>query len=41
MDRARLARIEGATVDVVVDDADPAIWDVKWDTLREGAGPGR
>jgi hypothetical protein len=35
MDRAQLARIEGATVDIVADPADPKIFDVKWDTLRE------
>ena len=40
LDRSTLARIEGATVDVVVDRADPTVWVVKWDTLREGAGPG-
>ena len=38
IDRSRLARIEGATVDVVVDRADPTIWAVRWDTLREGPG---
>jgi hypothetical protein len=35
LDRGLLARIEGATVDVVVDPSDPAIFDVRWDTLRE------
>lgn len=41
MDRARLARIEGGTVDVVVDRSDPTVWVVKWDTLREGPGTDR
>ncbi|HYO61968.1 MAG TPA: hypothetical protein VEU29_08745 [Actinomycetota bacterium] len=35
LDRARLALIEGATVDVVLDPADPTIFDVDWATLRE------
>lgn len=39
LDRSLLARIEGATVDVVVDRADPAVWSVQWDTLREAAEP--
>lgn len=34
IDRALLARIEGGTVDVVVDPADPTLFDVKWETLR-------
>lgn len=41
LDRARLARIDGATVDVLVDPADPTIFDVKWDTLREQPPAGR
>lgn len=41
LDRSLLARIEGATVDVVVDRADPAVWSVRWDTLREAAEPSR
>jgi hypothetical protein len=40
MDRATLAHAEGATVDVLVDPSDPAIFDVKWDTLREAAPRG-
>ena len=35
IDRATLARIEGATVDVLVDRADPSIFHVEWATLRE------
>jgi hypothetical protein len=39
LDRERLARLEGATVDVMVDRSDPAVFTVRWDTLRE-APPG-
>ncbi|MDQ4124134.1 MAG: hypothetical protein M3134_00845 [Actinomycetota bacterium] len=41
LDHSRLARIEGGTVDVVVDRADPTVWVVKWDTLRERHDPDR
>ena len=40
LDRSTLARIEEATVDVVVDRANPTVWAVQWDTLREAPGAG-